>query len=121
MDRASVERHDIVTTTHVVKQYLLKLEWVWTPNDRYKIAIKMFALFFKPRYLNLVRHNNNFRSVLLEKLDSLKIPQQGYRGVYPDIGITTRLMKTMKRLKRRVLNTPFENATVGLGKELVFV
>ena len=121
MDRASVERHDIVTTTHVVKEYLLKLEWVWTPNDRYKIAIKMFALFFKPRYLNLVRHNNNFRSVLLNKLDSLKIPQQGYRGVYADIDITTRLVKTMKRLKRRVLNTPFENDIVDRGQPLIFV
>jgi hypothetical protein len=81
----------------------------------------MFALFFKPRYLNLVRHNNNFRSVLLNKLDSLKIPHQGYRGVYADIDITTRLVKTMKRLKRRVLNTPFENDIVDKGQPLTFV
>ena len=121
MDRASVERNDIVTPTHVVKEYLLKLDWISTPNDRYKLAIKMFALFFKPRYLNLVRHNNNFRSVLLQKLDSLKVPQQGYRGVYPDIDITTRLVKTMKRLKRRVLNTPFENDIVDKGQPLTFV
>jgi hypothetical protein len=123
MDRASVERHDRITTVATVKEYLYKLEWVWTPNDRYKIAIKMFSLFFKPRYLNLVKHENGLRKVLLEKLDSLKSAQDSYhhRGVYPDIGITTRLVKTMKRLKRRVLNTPFENATIGLGKELVFV
>ena len=123
MDRASVERHDRITTVATVKEYLYKLEWVWTPNDRYKIAIKMFSLFFKPRYLNLVKHENGLRTVLLEKLDSLNGSHKVYHhhGLYPDIGITTRLLKTMKRLKRRVLNTPFENATVGLGKELVFV
>ena len=121
MDRASVERHDRITTVATVKEYLYKLEWVWTPNDRYKIAIKMFSLFFKPRYLNLVKHENGLRTVLLEKLDSLNGSHKVYHhhGLYPDIGITTRLLKTMKRLKRRVLNTPFENATVGLGKELV--
>jgi hypothetical protein len=121
MDHASVERHDTLTTTETVREYLLKLSYIMTPNDRYKLAIKMFALFFKPRYLNLVRHNNNFRSVLLEKLDSLKILHQGYRGVYPDIDITTRLVKTMKRLKRRVLNTPFENDIVDKGQPLTFV
>jgi hypothetical protein len=123
MDRASVERHDRITTVATVKQYLYKLEWVWTPNDRYKIAIKMFSLFFKPRYLNLVRHERDFRSVLLEKLDSLKGPHQGYHhhGLYADIDITTRLVKTMKRLKRRVLNTPFENDVVDRGQPLVFV
>ena len=122
MDRASVERHDRITTTATVKTYIHKLEWIWTPNDRYKLFTKMFALFFKPRYLNLVKHERDFRTVLLQKLDSLKSAQDSYhdRGVYPDINITKRLLKTMKRLKRRVHNTPFEQAWTQ-GQPLVFV
>lgn len=121
IDRASLETHDRLTTTEVVKRYLLKLDWVWTPNDRYKLATKMFSLFFKPRYLNLVRNNLGFRTVLLEKLDSLKAPHQGYRGQYADIDVTTRLLKTMKRLKKRVLDTPFEHPVVDKGLPLVFI
>ena len=121
MDRASVEGHDRRTTTATVKTYLHKLEWVWTPNDRYKLCIKMFALFFKPRYLNLVRHQHDFRTALLEKLDSLKNPHWHHHGLYPDIDVTTRLLKTMKRLKKRVLDTPFEHPVVDKGVPLVFI
>lgn len=120
MDRASVETHDRLTATYVVKRYLEKLEWVWEVNSRDKLCTKMFSLFFKPRYKNLARYNLGFRTVLLEKLDSLK-GQQPYRGQYADINIRTRLLKTMKRLKKAVENAPYEGEVLDKGEPLVFV
>ena len=125
MDRASVETHDRLATTDTVKKHLQKLEWIWTPTDRYKLMIKMFSLFFKPRYKNIARHNLVFRKTILGKLDSilnsLKTPHKGHRGMFPDIDVAMRLLKTTKRLKRALENAPYKGEVVNLGEPLVFI
>ena len=125
MDRASVETHDRLAATATVKEYLKKLDWIWTPTDRYKLIIKMFSLFFKPRYQNMASYNLEFRRTIFERLDtmleSLKTPHKGHCGMFPDIDVAMRLLKTMKRLKRRLENTPYKGEVIDLGKPLVFV
>jgi hypothetical protein len=96
-----IEAHDSMIVCTEIKKYILRLDLEFNLNSRYALVIKLFRLFFRPRYFHIIQTSTFFRETLIKKAMDF-IEEICINNSNIDIDIKVRLISLITRLLKKI-------------------